>query len=67
MRGGFIAAETKGQAYASEKALVASLYAMAALALTAAAARQRQRWCSGAKGSSGGGCVVNTKGDICGG
>ena len=52
----------EGAADASRKALVASLYAIAALALTAAAARQRQRWCSGTKGGSGGGCNDNTKG-----
>ena len=65
--GGFKAAETNGQADTSEQALVASLYAIAALALTAAAARQRHRWRRGAKGGSGGGCIDNTKGDISGG
>ena len=47
--GGFKAAETKGQAAASEKVLVALLYAIAATALTAAEARQKQRWYSGAR------------------
>ena len=61
------AAATKGQAAASEKVLVASLYAIAAPTLTAAAARQRQRWYSGAKRGSGGGFIDNTKGDGSGG
>ena len=59
--------ETKGQVVASGKMLVASLYAIAAPALTAAAARQRQRWYSRAKGGSGGGCIDNTRGDGSGG